>query len=269
MRLKHRKNGYSPAMPDSAPVAATYSHAVVVIPAHNEVKNLPRTLRAVLTAAVGAPVPTTVVVVLDNCSDDSARLAGQYGPDVHFVSVEAGNVGAARAAGYSYARSLPGHSTDQTWYAATDADSRVDPDWLLRQLRAGADMVLGVVRVADWRTLSAATVRRYLKAYHAGVKGGSHDHVHGANMGFRADCYWAVGGFRPLATGEDVELVDRFAAAGYRIRRDAGLSVTTSARAQGRAPGGFAQHLRGLSGSVRRSTTTRSTTERSTLKGSA
>ncbi|CAN5635958.1 glycosyltransferase [soil metagenome] len=250
-------------MPEPAPVEATYAHAVVVIPAHDEAKNLPRSLRAVLTAAAGAPVPTVVVVVLDNCSDDSARLAGRYGPDVHFVSVEAGNVGAARAAGFTYARSLPGQSTDQAWYACTDADSRVDPDWLLRQMCADADMVLGVVRVNDWRKLSPTAVRRYLKAYHAGVTGGSHDHIHGANMGFRAGAYWEVGGFRGLATGEDVELVGRFDAAGYRIHRDAGLSVTTSARPEGRAPGGFAQHLRGISGSVR------SATRRSTAKDSA
>jgi glycosyltransferase involved in cell wall biosynthesis len=234
-------------MPDLDPVAAAYSHAVVVIPAHNEVKNLPRTLRAVLTAAAGAPVPVTTVVVLDNCSDDSARLAGRYGADVHFVSVDAGNVGAARAAGFTYARSLPGHQTGTSWYAATDADTRVDPDWLLRQMRADADMVLGVVRVADWKKLPAAAIRRYQRAYHAGDADGGHDHIHGANMGFRAEAYWQVGGFRALATGEDVELVGRFEAAGYRIHRDAGLSVTTSARPQGRAPGGFAKHLRGLS----------------------
>ncbi|MCV7230353.1 glycosyltransferase [Mycolicibacterium komossense] len=239
-------------MPDPASVATGFHQAAVVVPAHDEARNLPRTLRAVLTAAVGAPVPVAVVVVLDSCSDSSTRLAGRYGPDVHFVTVEAGNVGAARAAGFCFARSLWGESQDATtWYATTDADSKVDPDWLLRQMSADADMVLGVVRVSDWRTLSPAAIRRYLKAYHADVSAGRHNHIHGANMGFRADVYWAVGGFRALSTGEDVELVDRFEAAGYRTHWDAGLSVTTSARAKGRAPGGFAQHLRGLSESVK------------------
>lgn len=235
-------------------VESIVRRAAVVIPAHDEAKNLPRTLRAVLTAAACAPVPVDIVVVLDNCSDTSERLAGRYGPDVHFVTVDAGNVGAARAAGFSYARSLDGQSDDEhTWYATTDADSKVDPDWLLRQICSGADMVLGVVRVSDWRALSPAAIRRYLKEYHTGHSSGGHDHIHGANMGFRADAYWAAGGFRALATGEDVELVDRFEAAGYRIHRDAGLSVTTSARARGRAPGGFAQHLRSVSKSVKSS----------------
>jgi len=115
---------------------------------------------------------------------------------------------------------------------------------LLAMTSADADMVLGVVRVPAWRHFPAEVARRYLRAYHS--KGPGHNHIHGANMGFRADAYWRVGGFRALPTGEDVELVERFEAAGMRIHRDAKLSVATSDRRQGRAPGGFAQHLRGL-----------------------
>ena len=116
------------------------------------------------------------------------------------------------------------------------------------QRHGGADMVLGVVRVPVWRNFPAKVARRYLRAYRG--DGAVHDHVHGANMGFRADAYWQVGGFRALATGEDVELVGRFEAAGLRIDRDAQLSVATSDRREGRAPSGFAQHLRSLSGSA-------------------
>jgi glycosyltransferase involved in cell wall biosynthesis len=192
-----------------------------------------------------------IVVVLDDCDDGSEGLAGKFGADVHFVTVDAGNVGAARAAGFSYARSLCKTEVDSTWYATTDADTRVDPDWLVRQLDAGADMVLGVVRISDWRRLPTEVLRRYLHGYHDG-KTGEHSHIHGANMGFRADAYWQAGGFRSLSTGEDVELVQRFETAGYRIRRDAGLSVATSARREGRAPGGFAAHLRKLSRPVER-----------------
>lgn len=216
-----------------------------MIPAHNEEASLPRCLRAVLTSAACLPVPVHVVVVLDNCDDASVTLAGDYGPDVHFVEVDAGNVGVARAAGFSYAASLCG---ENAWYATTDADTRVDPDWLIKQVSAAedesADMVLGVVRIADWRALPTRVLRRYLRGYHQGT--GEHPHVHGANMGFRADAYWRVGGFRGLPTDEDVELVARFTDAGLTIRRDGGLSVATSARRQGRAPGGFAAHLRSL-----------------------
>jgi glycosyltransferase involved in cell wall biosynthesis len=225
-------------------------HAVVVVPAHNELEHLPRCLRALTTASLCLPVPVLTVVVLDNCDDRSDRLAGHFGADVHFVSIDAGNVGAARAAGFDYARSVCGSvEPEHTWFATTDADSVVGSQWLARMTAADADMVLGTVRIPVWR-LPVEVARRYLAAYHS--KGQGHNHIHGANMGFRADAYWRVGGFQALATGEDVDLVQRFEAAGMRIHRDVRLSVTTSVRHVGRAPGGFAHHLRELSGSVRR-----------------
>jgi glycosyltransferase involved in cell wall biosynthesis len=225
------------------------AQAVVVVPAHNESAHLPHCLRSLATAAVCLPVPALIVVVLDACDDGSDRLAGQFGPDVHFVSVDAGNVGAARAAGFAHAKSVRA-DVDQTrtWYATTDADSVVPADWLLRMTSVDADMVLGVVRVPAWRHFSAEVARRYMRRYQS--KGKEHNHIHGANMGFRADAYWRLGGFRALVTGEDVELVERFEAAGLRIHRDPTLSVATSDRRHGRAPGGFAAHLRELSGSV-------------------
>jgi glycosyltransferase involved in cell wall biosynthesis len=235
----------------SAPALRVYDRAVVVVPAHNEKPNLPACLRAVLTAALCVPISVTIVVVLDASNDDSVKLAGEYGPDVHFVSVEAHNVGAARAAGFAYARSLFADNIE-CWYATTDADSRVDPGWLIHQLGLGADMVLGVVRVTNWRHHSAEVAARFAQAYEASREGrdGNHEHVHGANMGFSARAYWRVGGFRALASGEDVDLVERFEAAGYCVHRDTELSVITSARTQARAPQGFAHYLRQLGRSV-------------------
>lgn len=218
--------------------------AVVVVPAHNEIEHLPRCLSALLAASMHTAVPVLIVVVLDACDDGSNGLAERFGPNVHFISIDAGNVGAARAAGFEYARSVcAGAEPARTWFATTDADTVVGSRWLSRMVKADADMVLGTVRIPLWR-LPTEVARRYLAAYNS--KGPGHDHVHGANMGFRADAYWAIGGFRPLATGEDVDLVERFEAAHMSIDRDARLSVATSAREEGRAPGGFASHLRQL-----------------------
>ncbi|BDB45457.1 MULTISPECIES: glycosyltransferase [Mycobacterium] len=234
-------------MPTAMP--PTYEQVAVVIPAHNERASLPGCLRAMVTAALCVHAPVTIVVVLDASDDDSSDLAGRYGPDVHFVRIDARNVGAARAAGFDYARTLCG--TDlAAWYATTDADSTVEPDWLSRQLGCGAEMFLGLVRVADWRPHGLDVVRRYLEAYNKRVDGG-HDHVHGANMGFSSRAYWAVGGFRSLSSDEDVDLVARFETAGYRIHRDTAQSVVTSARTKGRAPRGFARHLRSLTSAGR------------------
>ena len=82
---------------------------------------------------------------------------------MHFVSVDGRNVGAARAVGFRYARSLCGDD-GECWYATTDADSQVDPDWLVHQL-LGADMMLGVVRVDDWHHHSADVADRYTRDY--------------------------------------------------------------------------------------------------------
>lgn len=224
--------------------------AVVVVPAHNEFDHLPSCLLALTTASRRLSMPVLVVVVLDACDDGSDSLAEQFGPDVHFISIDAGNVGAARAAGFEYARSACGSVVPtRTWFATTDADSVVSSEWLARMTAADADMVLGTVRIPVWR-LPVEVARRYLLAYKS--KGPGHNHIHGANMGFRADAYWQVGGFQALATGEDVDLVQRFETAHMQIQRDARLTVTTSVRQVGRAPGGFAHHLRELSGSVRR-----------------
>ncbi|OBK31091.1 glycosyl transferase [Mycobacterium asiaticum] len=225
-----------------------YGQVAVVIPAHNEQANLPLCLRAMVTAGLCVPVPVTVVVVLDASNDASAALAGEFGPDVHFVRVESRNVGAARAAGFDYARALHGDGAN-CWYATTDADSAVDPDWLVLQLKSRADMFLGLVRVADWGSTRAEIVHRYLAQYHARING-DHDHVHGANMGFSSRAYWRVGGFRALPSGEDVDLVKRFEHAGYRIHRETAQSVATSARIQARAPHGFADHLSKLAESA-------------------
>jgi glycosyltransferase involved in cell wall biosynthesis len=227
----------------------TFERAVVVIPAHNEAARLPNSLKAVVTAAACSSMPVLTVVVLDACDDPSIDLAGRFGADVHFIEVDARNVGASRAAGFSYARTSCGmECTDESriWYATTDADSRVDPDWLIRQTAAGADMVLGVVRIANWRHLRPAAVRPYLKAYRSKRRPDGHGHVHGANMGFRAESYWRVGGFAALRSGEDVDLVRRFEEHGFIIDRDERLSVATSARQKGKAPKGFAAHLRGI-----------------------
>jgi hypothetical protein len=68
----------------------------------------------------------------------------------------------------------------------------------------------------------------------------NHPHVHGANLGIRGDAYLGLGGWRPLATGEDIDLAGRPAQAGHlRITRTASIPVVTSTRTAGRALSGF------------------------------
>ncbi|MDM4142715.1 MULTISPECIES: glycosyltransferase [Mycobacterium] len=208
----------------STAVPCAYDAAAVVIPVRNERAKLPACLRAVLTSALCAPIPVRIVVVLDDCDDGSDELAGKYGPDVHFIKVDAHNAGTARAVGFGYARSLL-RDDAKCWFATTDADSRVDPRWLVHQLESGADMVVGVVR--------------YYEASPGRPE--SHHELVDGDMGFDARAYWHVGGFRTLPTGAKIDLVERFEAAGHRIHRHTELSVITPARTQARALDGFAR----------------------------
>jgi hypothetical protein len=73
-----------------------------------------------------------------------------------------------------------------------------------------------------------------------------HPHIHGANFGCLATCYLDAGGWQPLATDEDVAMLA--ALGGRRILRTGAIPVTTSARRDPRATGGFGDTLRQLAG---------------------
>lgn len=214
---------------------------VVVVPARNEERLLARCLSALDRAARRIDVPVRVQLVLDACTDSSAQVAAAA--DV--LTICERNVGAARRRGFEHAGAACGA---RTWFATTDADSEVDDSWLSAQLeyaRRGLEVVAGVVAVRQWGAHSARARQIYEREYRGHGPDG-HGHVHGAALGFRADAYWGVGGFRALRTGEDVDLAGRLFAAGARIAWAEDVRVTTSARRWGRAPHGFAEHLRGL-----------------------
>ncbi|WGV20256.1 glycosyltransferase [Pseudomonas putida] len=212
----------------------------VVIPAHNEARRLGRCLRAVLAAArqaqqVGYQVE--VLVVLDRCSDGSAAVASRFG--VTALTVDTGNVGMARRVGAAYMV-----ERGAQWLACTDADSRVPAHWLLSQLACRAEVVCGTVHVECWQPWQTAALRKlYHSRYHARE---GHRHVHGANLGVCADAYNRVGGFKPLAAHEDVQLVSDLQASGAQIVWTARHSVVTSSRRDSRARGGFGDYLVGL-----------------------
>jgi glycosyltransferase involved in cell wall biosynthesis len=216
----------------------------VVIPAHNEEDLLPSCLAAVHKAAgmLGTAV-VRLVVVADACRDRTAQRARDGGAIV--VEIRARSVGAAREAGMAeLLRSTRHLDSAAVWLATTDADTLVPSGWLAQQVRyadQGWDAVVGTVAVADWTEHPLELPPRYRERY--GHSGGSHPHVHGANLGFTAEAYLAAGGFGSRRTAEDHALVRALDAAGRRILRTTQVNVVTSARRQARAPDGFSQLL--------------------------
>lgn len=229
-------------------------HVVVTVPARDEERLLGSCLASVATArrelARARPdVTTSAVVVLDRCVDGSAAVAAAAGVEV--VRVDLGAVGAARAAGAeaaTRAARAAGVPPAATWLATTDADCVVPRHWLVGHValaEAGCDLVVGTVSPDD--TLDPVVLAAW-RARHVLEEG--HPHVHGANLGVRADAYAAVGGFPPVGLHEDVALVEAVRASGRPWVSTDRVRVRTSARTVGRLRGGFAGYLAALGAEV-------------------
>ena len=236
----------------------------VVIPACDEQRLIGDCLDSIRCAAQHPAVlalPVTVVVAADSCRDRTVPAARRHGARV--LEVRCRSAGAARVLGTAYALDLvradrPALGAEQVWLAHTDADTQVPESWLADQLAhaaAGADAVAGLVQVRDWSGHTATTAVRFLHHYdrrrstaqgRADVQwrpGRLHPHVHGANLGVRADAYLSVGGFPSLAVGEDHALVAALEQAHFLVRASFDAPVTTSARRDPRSPGGFGHFL--------------------------
>lgn len=223
-------------------------HVVVLIPARNEEALLPRCLQAVqkARAAVGDSITTDVIVVSDHSTDRTLEIATRMlGTCGLAVAAGASGVGAARALAAELALRRAHVDRHTCWLANTDADTEVPEDWLTSQLDAaarGCEAVAGIVDVLDFSEHPGHVAELFRKSYviHAD---GSHPHIHGANLGIRADVYTLAGGWNPLLTAEDHDLWLRVAEAGFCCVKDARLRVVTSGRRDGRAPSGFAGAL--------------------------
>lgn len=245
----------------SAAIEATIERLLVVVPARDEEALIGACLDSLadavaLLAAAPRPCPCTVVVVLDGCTDRTGDVVAAR-PWVHAVTVDLGVVGAARSRGIAAALDLlsgPGAAQgsvavlpERVWLAHTDADSRVPPHWLTRQLTladTGVDLVLGTVE-PDPLDLPAHLRARWGAAHRLSE---GHGAVHGANLGVRLSAYEQAGGFASMSVHEDVDLAGRVARAGGRCRSTDLTRVRTSGRAISRVVGGFADYLANLDG---------------------
>ncbi len=225
----------------------------IVVPARNEEERLPRCLTGLdaairqLRSAESDPPRTRIIVVVDGSTDGTYRIASDWA-GVEVLISHAGRVGAARAAGVRHllqTESAAGVAVGDMWIASTDADSAVPADWLQTQLlhaRIGVELLLGTVR-PDPRELAAGVLAAY-RLRHLITDG--HPHVHGANLGVRADTYVSVGSFQDVVSHEDVLLSHAVRAAGGWVVSTGASPVLTSGRTHGRAPEGMAHYLHEL-----------------------
>lgn len=222
---------------------------VVGVPCRDERDRVDGCLAALIEAADELPSAVTVAIVVacDSTTDGSERIARSWSAVDRRIAVIAGAWGtaggtrrAACAAGLERMVATT-RRTAAVWIATTDADTVVPPDWLTLQLsyaHHGFEAVAGIVGLRGDEPLDPAMVTAFASHYPLGRN--THRHVHGANLGVRADAYLAAGGFPSLAVAEDHALWNALQQAGRRCVSSVALRVATSGRRVGRAAGGFA-----------------------------
>ncbi len=231
------------------------------IPVRDEERRLPRLFDAIERCTLPADRRLSVCLLLDGCIDGSAMLAARYRSasrhDVRIGAVDRTPPNAGVARHRAMEAGIAAVGAGDAILLTSDADSLPAPDWLVAMVAAlaVADVVAGDVIRRRGRDADPAQGR--IEAYYAALFAlrrqldpvpweapRVHHHASGANMGLRAATYRQLGGFAPLARGEDARLVDDAARAGLRVRRDAASVVHTSARRLGRVRGGLATMLR-------------------------
>ena len=234
----------------------------ICIPIRNEASQLPRLFDALDRLERNPTQALQLCLLLDGCSDASGVLARDYRDrsrfDVRIEEIAPAPANAGRARHRAMLLGLAALGSGGGLLLTTDADSVPAPDWLAAMNAALriSDVVAGrVVREGTRACPLQDRIERYYDAlfrlrrvldpvpWEAAT---THHYASGANMGVRAGAYAKLGGFPPLASGEDSRLVDEAARAGLRVRRDAASLVRTSDRRHGRAANGFARTLRDL-----------------------
>ena len=155
-----------------------------------------------------------VIVVNDGSRDATPEIAARY--PFKLISVENGGLSAARNLGW---RAATGEIV-----AYTDADTRVDEDWLsyLVQPFLTTDAV-GVggpnVVPADDEWIAQCVARSPGGPTHVLLNDTVAEHIPGCNMAFRKQALEEVGGFDPTYTkaGDDVDICWRLQERGWHL----------------------------------------------------
>ena len=198
--------------PYPAEVRASWPKVSVVVCAYNAADTIDDCLRSL--AALTYPDFETIVID-DGSRDATAEITRRY-PDVRLVSIPNGGLAAARNLGIAEARG--------EIVAYTDADVRVDPDWLtylvqpmLRGTMAGSGGPNVVPDDDAW--IAQAVARAPGGPTHVLLDDRVAEHVPGCNMAFRKSALEAIDGFNPvyLRAGDDVDICWRLQARGEVI----------------------------------------------------
>jgi GT2 family glycosyltransferase/DNA-binding beta-propeller fold protein YncE len=198
--------------PFSADEAARWPKVSVVVCAYDAAG----TIEECLTSLAALTYPSVEVIVVNDGSRDATTAIARAQAGVRVIDIPNGGLSAARNVGLAAASG--------EIVAYTDADVRVDPDWLnyLVHTLLTAD-VIGVggpnVVPEDDPWMAQCVARAPGGPTHVLLNDTVAEHIPGCNMAFRRDALLSIGGFNPVfvRAGDDVDVCWRLQARGLRL----------------------------------------------------
>lgn len=244
-------------------------HIVIALPVRDEFETIASCLLA-LERQVGH-TKFGVVLIANNCRDATVPRAKDL---LHAAGIphlilpielpkQHANAGFARGLALDVASLWAMRGEEPGVLLTTDADSRVEPDWLIRNL-SGLSGKCGAVagrftfddsEMSKWPR-QLVERQRLESAYEDALAALSarldpllddpwpnHGTESGASFALTLEAYRRVGGLPAVDSGEDRALAGELGRHDIAIRHDPAIVVTTSARFEGRAQGGCAEAL--------------------------
>jgi len=179
----------------------------IVVPTYNEEKNIERCLKALTNQSI--PRDQIEIIVVDGDSTDQTReIAAEYA-DVVMIQTSEG-VGGARNDGFKIAK----HQI----VATTDADCEPKANWvesILKMFDEDTVAVTGILKPFDWRDMNWLNILVYRAIFETAnlmlmimALFGQY-HLCGANSAFNKKVFIDIGGYKPLAYADDIEIFKR------------------------------------------------------------
>ncbi|PYR57992.1 MAG: hypothetical protein DMF91_18160, partial [Acidobacteria bacterium] len=191
---------------------ALWPRVSVVVCAYNAADTLGDCLASLETLTY----PDYEIILVNDGSTDRTSEIGQRYPRVRVVDTPNGGLSAARNVGLAEA------TGDIVAY--TDADVRVDRDWLtflVQPFLTSEVVASGGPNVVppDDPPMAQCIARAPGGPAHVLLDDRTAEHVPGCNMAFRREALLAIGGFNPiyLRAGDDVDVCWRLQARGWKI----------------------------------------------------
>ena len=199
----------------------------IVIPTYNEEKNIKRCLVALTNQSF--PRDQIEIIVVDGNSVDRTReIAAEYA-DIVMIQTSEG-VGGARNDGFKIAK----HEI----VATTDADCEPHANWvesILKKFDDDTVAVTGILKPFDWRDMNWLNILVYRAIFEAAnmmlmimALFGQY-HLCGANSAFNKITFLDIGGYKPLAYADDVEIFKRIKKKGD-VKLSGAMQINNSAR---------------------------------------